>query len=47
MHERWPLHNTIGHIQSKDYRKCSMGHYAMRSVFCETLYGDSNTLVPG
>ncbi|KAG5374088.1 hypothetical protein IGI04_042571 [Brassica rapa subsp. trilocularis] len=28
------------------YRKCSMGHYAMRGVSCETLYGDSNTLVP-
>jgi len=24
-----------------------MGHYAIRSVTCETLYGDSNTLVPG
>ena len=24
-----------------------MGHYAMRGVSCETLYGDSNTLVPG
>ncbi|KAH0851405.1 hypothetical protein HID58_094767 [Brassica napus] len=27
--------------------KCSMGHYAIRRVTCEALYGDSNTLVPG
>ncbi|KAG5411060.1 hypothetical protein IGI04_007379 [Brassica rapa subsp. trilocularis] len=24
-----------------------MGHYAIRRVTCEALYGDSNTLVPG
>ncbi|KAG5374426.1 hypothetical protein IGI04_042216 [Brassica rapa subsp. trilocularis] len=35
--------SSLGH--SKDYRKCSMGHYAMRSVSCESLYGDSNTLL--
>ncbi|KAL0744685.1 hypothetical protein Bca101_100786 [Brassica carinata] len=36
--------SSLGH--SLVYRKCSMGHYAMRGVSCETLYGDSNTLVP-
>ncbi|KAG5374178.1 hypothetical protein IGI04_042510 [Brassica rapa subsp. trilocularis] len=37
--------SSLGH--SLVYRKCSMGHYAMRGVSCETLYGDSNTLIPG
>ncbi|KAG5374412.1 hypothetical protein IGI04_042262 [Brassica rapa subsp. trilocularis] len=36
--------SSLGH--SLVYRKCSMGHYAMRVVSCETLYGDSNTLIP-
>ncbi|KAF3559480.1 hypothetical protein F2Q69_00011588 [Brassica cretica] len=34
-------------IIPKDYRKCSMGHYAMKDCLVRTLYGDSNTLVPG
>jgi len=42
-----PLYNTIGHVQSTVYRKCSMGYYTMRACLVRTLYGDSNTLVPG
>ncbi|KAF2569551.1 hypothetical protein F2Q68_00025512 [Brassica cretica] len=34
-------------IIPKDYMKCSMGHYAMKGCLVRTLYGDSNTLVPG
>ncbi|KAH0852008.1 hypothetical protein HID58_094295 [Brassica napus] len=44
---RMPLYNTIGHVQSIVYRKCSMGYYTVRTCLVRTLYGDSNTLVPG
>ncbi|KAG5385212.1 hypothetical protein IGI04_036682 [Brassica rapa subsp. trilocularis] len=42
--------SSLGHVSphsTGSVVKCSMGHYAIRRVTCEALYGDSNTLVPG
>ncbi|KAH0852325.1 hypothetical protein HID58_094075, partial [Brassica napus] len=43
----WSTQAVIQVTHQQPRMECSMGHYAIRRVTCEALYGDSNTLVPG